>query len=165
MPGCTPYSLSLPIPNLKSLYFGASHLLLSFPVAGFAEDLIFWALVAFCKLSIFNSDSLRVFTDIYCKQSIHVYVCCCGLVAKACLTLCDPVDCSPPGSSVHGILQARVLEWGAISFSRGPSRPRDRTQSAVLAGTLWSQLGRPLCVLAADLTEDLILSVLVAFCL
>ena len=42
-------------------------------------------------------------------------------------TLCSPVDCSPPGSSVHGILQARVLEWVAISFSRGSPRPRDRT--------------------------------------
>ena len=39
-------------------------------------------------------------------------------VAQSCLTLCDPVDCSPPGSSIHGIFQARVLEWVAISFSR-----------------------------------------------
>ena len=39
------------------------------------------------------------------------------LVAQSWLTLCDPMDCSPPGSSVHGILQARVLEWGAIAFS------------------------------------------------
>ena len=38
-------------------------------------------------------------------------------VAQSCLTLCDPLDCSPPGSSVHGIFQARVLEWGAIAFS------------------------------------------------
>ena len=44
---------------------------------------------------------------------------------QSCLTLCDPVDCSPPGSSVHGILQARILEWVAISFSRISSRPRD----------------------------------------
>ena len=42
--------------------------------------------------------------------------------------LCDPTDCSLPGSSLHGILQARVLEWVAISFSRGSSWPRDRTQ-------------------------------------
>ena len=41
----------------------------------------------------------------------------CGLVAQSCPTLCDPMDCSPPGSSVHGILQARILEWVAISFS------------------------------------------------
>ena len=42
-------------------------------------------------------------------------------VAQSCPTLCDPVDCSPPGSSVHGILQARILEWVALSFSRGSS--------------------------------------------
>ena len=41
--------------------------------------------------------------------------------AQSCLTLCDPMDCSPPGSSVHGILQARILEWVAIPFSRGSS--------------------------------------------
>ena len=46
---------------------------------------------------------------------------------QSCLTLCDPMDHSPPGSSVYGILQARTLEWVAISFSRGSSRPRDRT--------------------------------------
>ena len=39
-------------------------------------------------------------------------------VAQLCPTLCDPVDCSPPGSSIHGILQARILEWVAISFSK-----------------------------------------------
>ena len=55
-------------------------------------------------------------------------------VAPSCPTLCDPVDCSPPGSSVHGILQARILEWVAISFSRGSSRPRDRTQVSHIAG-------------------------------
>ena len=41
------------------------------------------------------------------------------LVSQSCLTLCDPMDCSPPGSSVHGILQARILEWVAILFFRG----------------------------------------------
>ena len=41
------------------------------------------------------------------------------LVAQLCATLCDPLDCSPPGSSAHGILQARTLEWVAILFSRG----------------------------------------------
>ena len=43
-------------------------------------------------------------------------------------TLCDPMDCSPPGSSVYGILQARILEWVTFPFSRGSSQPRDRTQ-------------------------------------
>ena len=46
-------------------------------------------------------------------------------VSKLCLTLCDPMDCSPPGSSVPGILQARMLEWVAMASSRGSSWPRD----------------------------------------
>ena len=49
-------------------------------------------------------------------------------VVQLCLTLCDPVDCRPPGSSVHGIFQARILEWVAISYPRGSSRPRDQTR-------------------------------------
>ena len=62
-------------------------------------------------------------------------------VSQSCLTLCDPVDCSPPGSSVHGILQARILEWVAISFSRASSQPRDQTQVSCIAGrhfNLWT---------------------------
>ena len=62
-------------------------------------------------------------------------------VAQSCPTLCNPVDCSPPGSSIHGILQARILEWVAISFSRGSSWPRDRTQVSRIAGrrfNLWA---------------------------
>ena len=61
-------------------------------------------------------------------------------VAQSCLTLCDPIDCSLPGSSVHGIFQARVLECGAISFSRGSSWPRDRTCISHIVGrcfTIW----------------------------
>ena len=49
-------------------------------------------------------------------------------VAQSCPTLCDPMDCSLRGSSVHGIFQARILEWVAISFSKRSSRPRDQTQ-------------------------------------
>ena len=62
-------------------------------------------------------------------------------LAQSCSTLCDPVDCTPPGSSVHGILQARILEWVAISFSRGSSWPRDWTQLSCTAGrhfNLWA---------------------------
>ena len=49
-------------------------------------------------------------------------------VAQSFPTPCDPMDCSLPGSSVHGIFQAIVLEWIAIAFSRGPSQPKDRTR-------------------------------------
>ena len=61
---------------------------------------------------------------------IHCVLC----LTESCPTLCDPVDCSPPGSSVHRILQARILEWFAISFSRGSSQPRDGTQVSDIAG-------------------------------
>ena len=64
-----------------------------------------------------------------------------SLVAQLCLTLCNPMDCSLPGSSVHGIFQARVLEWVAISFSRGSSWPRDRTWVFHIIGrhfTIWA---------------------------
>ena len=56
------------------------------------------------------------------------------LVPQSCLTLCDPMDCSPPGSSVHGILQARILKWVAISFSRRYFLIRDRIQVSWTAG-------------------------------
>ena len=57
---------------------------------------------------------------------VSLLLCCC-LIAQSCLTLCNPKDCSPPGPSVHGIFQARTLEWVAILFSRGSSQPRDQT--------------------------------------
>ena len=62
------------------------------------------------------------------------------LVAQLCPTLCNSMDCSPPGSSVHGISQARILQWVAISFSRGSSWLRDQTQFCHNAGrffTIW----------------------------
>ena len=62
-------------------------------------------------------------------------------MAQSCLTLCDPVDCSLSGSTIYGIFQARVLECIAISFSRGSSRPRNRTRVSHIAGrhfTVWA---------------------------
>ena len=62
-------------------------------------------------------------------------------ITQSCPTLCNPMDCSLPGFSVHGVFQARVLEWVAISFSRGSSCPRDPTQVFCIAGrrfTLWA---------------------------
>ena len=64
---------------------------------------------------------------------ISEYVLC--LVNQSCLTLCDPMACSPPGSSVHGTLQARILEWVVIPFSRGSSWPRKKTQVSCIAGS------------------------------
>ena len=78
------------------------------------------------------------------------------LAVQSCLTLFDPMDCSPPGSSVHAILQAKILEWVVISFSRASSWPRDLTWVFHIAGrffTIWatrwvrqtSQLGQVFC--------------------
>ena len=59
-------------------------------------------------------------------------------VTNSCLTLCDPMDCSPLDSSVHGIHQARILKWVAIPFSRASSHPRDRTLVSHVAGTFFT---------------------------
>ena len=66
----------------------------------------------------------------------HPYLGCddCVLVAQSCQTLCDPTDCNLPGFPVHGILQARILEWIAIPFSRRTSQPKDRTLVSYMAG-------------------------------
>ena len=60
------------------------------------------------------------------------------LVTQSCPTLCDPMDCSPSGSSVHRILQARILEWVAIPFTRGSSQPRDRMQVSHIASRVFT---------------------------
>ena len=65
-------------------------------------------------------------------------------VAQLCPTLSDPMDCSPPGSSIHGIFQARVLEWGAIAFSRDLSYPRIKLEHPVLCLLHWQEDSLPL---------------------
>ena len=86
-------------------------------------------------------------------------------VAQSCPTLCDPMDCSLPGSSIHGIFQARILEWVAISFSRGSSRPRDRTWSPTLqayslpsepSGEVVEGYKRSVCTLFATYFESIL---------
>ena len=70
-----------------------------------------------------------IYTDTHTNTYTHTYICTCVLCAKSlqsCPTLFDPMDCSPPGSSVHGILQARIVERVAIASSRGSSCPRDQ---------------------------------------
>ena len=83
---------------------------------------------------------------------VYTHACVCVLVAQSCLILCDPMDyCSLPGSSVHGILQARILEWVAVHSSRGSCEPRDRTQVSCIAGrffTVWATREAPFHQLA-----------------
>ena len=80
---------------------------------------------------------LRTLFFFYARSNLMVWYVC----APSCPTLCDRMYCSLPGSSIHGIFQARVLEWGAISFSRGSSWLRNRTQFSHIVGryfTIWA---------------------------
>ena len=90
---------------------------------------------------VFSSTSIQKhqFSDV----GVHMCVC---AVAQSCLTLCDPINYSPPDSSVCGILQVRTMEWVVISFSRGSSQPRDWTQVSCIAGrffTIWATREAP----------------------
>ena len=71
-------------------------------------------------------------------SNYYVCVCVCVLVTQSYLTFCNSMDCSPPDSSVHGILQARILDWVAIPFSGGSSQPRDRTWVSCIAGRFFN---------------------------
>ena len=100
-----------------------------------------WVAIPFFR----GSSRPRDRTQVFCIAGRFFTV----LVAQSCLTLCNPMDCSMPASSVHGIFQARLLEWVAISFSRGSSRPRDRTQVSSIPGrcfNLWAIALKPNCV-------------------
>ena len=84
--------------------------------------------------------SILTFSYLILLELFPVCVCVCVCVCvharmhtQSCPTLCNPIDCSPPGSSIHGIPQARILEWVVISYSRGSSRPRDRTQVSCIS--------------------------------
>ena len=66
-------------------------------------------------------------------KQVSVSACVVSQSLQSCPTLCNPVDCSPPGFSVHAILQARILEWVAMPSSRGPSRPRVQTHLSCLS--------------------------------
>ena len=83
------------------------------------------------QLFVWGGQSTRLYTP---YQIFILLV----LVDQLCPTLCDPMDYSPLGSSVHGILQARMLEWVVISFSRGSSWPRDQTWVSCIAGGLFA---------------------------
>ena len=98
-----------------------------------------------CNSLLFSSPNLltaAILLSIYIYLCIYVHIhnsfCCCCSVGMSCPTLCNPMDCSPLGSSVHGISQARILEWVAMPFSRGFSWPRDQTRVSCLPGRFFT---------------------------
>ena len=80
-------------------------------------------------------------SDLSYNSSPHRGFSLCVLVTQSCMTLCNHMDCSPPGSSIYGILQVRIVEWVAIPFSRGSSWSSDRTWVSCIVGwffTIWA---------------------------
>ena len=115
-----------------------------------AHSILLWFFVLFCFFVFLQYElSEKAMASHSCRSSQSTELssvcdtagshCCCS-VTKSCLTLSDPMDCSPPGSSIHGIFQARTLEWVAISFSRGSSQSRDRTPVSLFVGRHFYQL-------------------------
>jgi len=88
-----------------------------------------------CRHLTDAAGSLNCDQVIYSGIITHNFLC---PVTLSRLTLCNPVDCIPPGSSVCGILQARMLEWAAMPSSRGSSQPRDQTQVSRIAGRFFT---------------------------
>ena len=91
--------------------------------------------------------SLPLLSHKCCNVCVCACECVCVLVTHLCLTLCDPMDCSPPRSSVHGILQTRILEWVAMPPSRASSQSRDWSQVSHIAGrffTVWATREAPM---------------------
>ena len=97
-------------------------------------------------VTIHLSLSVQMIKPKVTKAKLAHSCCCCGLVPQSRLSPCDPPDCSPPGSSIHGISQARTLWWVAISFLRGSSQPRDRAHVSCTAGRVFTAEppGKPL---------------------
>ena len=116
------------------------------------KQMFFWISLAFSMiqqmLAIWSLVSLPFLNQIYSHRFFSYCVCVCSVIPKRCqqgpprhtqsvdklcLTLCDLMDSSQPGSSVHGIFQARILGWVAISYSRGSSWPRNQTHISCIS--------------------------------
>ena len=99
------------------------------------DELDSWVCSLNSKLCCF---SMAILFDFYSNFFTILLLHMCVLAPQLCPTLCDPMDCSPPGSSVPGILQAKILEWAANPLSRGSSLPRDGTQVSCVAGRFFT---------------------------
>ena len=109
-----------------------------------------------CILHSSNTKAFATLFMLFCLELVALYVHAKSL--QSCPTVCDPMHCSQPGSSVQGVLQARILEWVAVPFCRGSSWPRDWTgvsyKSPILAGRFFILVppGKPLLYFISPLT-------------
>ena len=97
-------------------------------IAGLYDNSMFYLLRS-CQFSKSGCTiRIPISTCIYFLMSKYFYILVCVLVTQLCPVLCNRMDCSPPGSPVHGILQARILEWVAFPFSSRSSQPKNQTR-------------------------------------
>ena len=106
--------------------------LLTCPLSCFAVVVTWFLHLYFLSHSSLNSLTVKVLCSPFTSKEVKV------LVTQLCLTLCNSLNCSLPGSSVHGILQARILEWVAMPFSKGSSWPRNQTAVSLIAGRFFA---------------------------
>ena len=109
---------------------------------GFPRQLLEWVAISFSRGSSWLRDRTHVFCNtcigrqiLYHCTTWKAWIYTVSSVAQSCQTLCKPMDCSMPGFSVHGILQARILKWVAMPSSRGSSWLRDRTHVCYISFT------------------------------
>ena len=140
--GCVPWKRSSKVTNVLMLFSCSvvSNSVTQWTAAHLTSLSItnFWSLLKMFTESVMPSSRLVLCHPLFLLPPIPPSISVCVLVAQSCPTLCEPMDCSPPRSSVHEIFQARILEWVAISFSRGSSKPRDRTRVSCTAGKFFT---------------------------
>ena len=115
----------------------ASHLCCNEGISTYLTFLPSLSLFSFLEFCVYVNTSYWNFFFFLLKLLVFWHLAC---NAQSCPTLCDLMDCSSPGFFVHGLFQARILEWIAILFSRGSSRPRDWTGVSCIAGRFFTIL-------------------------
>ena len=130
----------------ESIYLFMKHFLSTFHVtatilgAGDRDDLVILSTLKELVNVLVRSvrEIIIAVASIYGMLHFIPGACVCAKLVQYCLTLCDPMDCSPPSSSVHGILLSRILEWVAVPSSRESSWPRDRIHISWIAGRFFT---------------------------
>ena len=99
-----------------------------------------WPIVSIIKFNhvLENNSIFSYKTNPECKIILYISNVCVCVLTQSCLPLCNPMDYSPPGSSVQGILQARILEWVATPFSKGSSQLKDQTRVSCTSGRFFT---------------------------
>ena len=108
-----------------------------------------------------NGQSLHIWGQEVFLLSLYIFTFAINLkimlIIQSCSTHCIPWDCSPPGFSFHGILQVRILQWVAIPFSRGSSRPKDQSQVSCITGRFFNSLSnqrRPISLKRVQMSKQ-----------